>query len=498
MRISDLVKLSTDNLRRRKGRTALTVIGVVVGTCAIVVMISLGIAANKRTEEMLASWSDLTQITVMGYSESPDTPALDDEMVENFKRLPNVLAATPMYRFQNFDGRIVTGDKGRYSTYAGNIIGMDAASIEPMGYELISGEYLPVREGKTKKIPVLVGEDFAYNFEDTKKSFNNPKRYRWKETDQYGNAKNEPFFDITQADLILRMEIGYDEQLGEPKFREYPLQVVGVLKQDFAKEGSMGMMMSVADMKWLEKEFKKYSDSGRGGGVVYAMGGGGQKTGGYDQVFVKTQDVSAVESVEGQINDIGYQTYSMEHERKQAQKEVLSSQLMLGGLAAISLLVAALNIANTMTMAIYERTKEIGVMKVLGCRIGKIREMFLIESGAIGFLGGVIGVALSVLLSLVLNHLAEIVMFFQMIGAALGIQPEQPDSMMGGYGGMAMNSGMMMGGYGGENVGTELSIIPLWLILGALVFATLVGLLSGLAPANRAVKISALEAIRHE
>ena len=60
MKISDLLKLSTDNLRRRKGRTALTVIGVVVGTCAIIVMISLGIAQNQRTDAMLESWSDLT------------------------------------------------------------------------------------------------------------------------------------------------------------------------------------------------------------------------------------------------------------------------------------------------------------------------------------------------------------------------------------------------------------------------------------------------------
>ena len=64
MKISDLLKLSTDNLRRRKGRTALTVIGVVVGTCAIIVMISLGIAQNQRTDAMLESWSDLTLITV--------------------------------------------------------------------------------------------------------------------------------------------------------------------------------------------------------------------------------------------------------------------------------------------------------------------------------------------------------------------------------------------------------------------------------------------------
>ncbi len=65
--------------------------------------------------------------------------------------------------------------------------------------------------------------------------------------------------------------------------------------------------------------------------------------------------------------------------------------MIFGGIAAVSLLVAAINIINTMTMAIYERTREIGVMKVLGCELGNIRTMFLLESSTIGFIGGLIG-----------------------------------------------------------------------------------------------------------
>ena len=488
MRISDLLKLSTDNLRRRKGRTALTVIGVVVGTCAIVVMISLGIAANKRTEETLASWSDLTQITVMGYSDSADTPALDDDMVANFKTLPHVVAVTPYYYFQNFNGNIIAGANDRYSAYAGNIVGMDPDALEPMGYELVSGEYLAGHTRTRRSIPVLVGQDFAYNFEDTRKSYSNPKRYRWKETDEFGNATNEPFFDITQAEMKLQMIMGYDDQ-GNPKTQDYTLDVVGVMVQDYAKSGSTGMVMSVEDMKWLESEYKKNSDSG-GGGMVIIGGMGGQSTGGYDQVYVKTDNVNTVEETEQIIQDVGYQTYSMTETRKQAQQEVFSSQLMLGGLAAISLLVAALNIANTMTMAIYERTKEIGVMKVLGCRVGKIREMFLIESGAIGFIGGVIGVLLSLLLSFVLNHLTVWLGVISGWLASIGIMWDVSSFDLGGL--------LNMSSYGSMGTGSQLSIIPVWLIFAALAFATVVGLLSGIAPANRAVKISALEAIRHE
>ncbi len=157
--------------------------------------------------------------------------------------------------------------------------------------------------------------------------------------------------------------------------------------------------------------------------------------------------------------------------------------------AAVSLLVAALNIANTMTMAIYERTKEIGVMKVLGCKLSKIRQMFLIESGTIGFIGGVIGCLFSVLISFVLNNftvwMQAITGWLMSIGVQVNFDASSFD----------VGALFGMGGMGGIG---NISDIPAWLLLMALIFATVVGLLSGIAPANRAVKISALEAIRHE
>ena len=360
MKISDLLKLSTDNLRRRKGRTALTVIGVVVGTCAIVVMISLGIATNRRTDEMLSTWSDLTQIQVFSYSENPDTPALDDKMVAQFKEMENVVAATPLYNFQSMNANVVAGKKDRYSMYMYNAVGMDVDAIEPMGIELVSGSYLTGQSLGRNKIPVLVGEDTAYQFEDTKKSYRNPDRYRWKETDENGNVIKQPFFDITKETLTMQMIYEYDDQ-GNPKMREYELVVVGVMKTDYSKRGTEGIIMNIADMKRLEEEYKKLSkNSGMGGGSVVMYGGSsGTKVKGYDQVYVKVDDVNHVGAVEQMIKDIGYQTSSMTQYREDMQKQVASGQMMLGGLAAVSLLVAALNIANTMTMAIYERTKEI-------------------------------------------------------------------------------------------------------------------------------------------
>ena len=119
-------------------------------------------------------------------------------------------------------------------------------------------------------------------------------------------------------------------------------------------------------------------------------------------------------------------------------------------------------------------------MKVLGCELGNIRRMFLMESGFIGLIGGLIGDAISLLVGWILNNISAILAVFG-VGADVDL------------------SGMMGGGYyyyGGAS--TAISIIPPWLLLGALAFATLIGLLSGVGPAGKAVKISALEAIRHE
>ena len=144
--------------------------------------------------------------------------------------------------------------------------------------------------------------------------------------------------------------------------------------------------------------------------------------------------------------------------------------MVLGALGGVSLLVAAIGIANTMMMSIYERTREIGVMKVLGCVVGNIRTLFLMEAASIGLLGGVLGIGISYGLSYALNHLVA------------------GSNALGGMLGFGMMDGMQV----------NISVIPPWLVLLALVFSTCVGIISGFYPANRAVKISALEAIKHE
>ena len=466
MKISDEISLSARNLLRRKGRTALTLVGVVIGTCMVVLMISLGIAQTKTNEEMLQSWGDLTQIQIYGYGmmmSSDGKPLyLDDAAIANIKQIPHVAAATPYAQAYNLEGEITAGRNGRYTSDIYNLIGIDPTALEPMGFALQSGSWptnTPASE-KATKLQVLVGNSTGYNFQDSRKSYNSPKRYRYEGQTDANGKELPPFVDIDKDKMTLTIKTG---EGSTEKSRSWELEVVGVLEPDGAKGywTQSGIVLRIQDMKMLQKVYNDMTKTK-------------EESKSYDQVYVKVDDLSNVTDVETAIHDLGFtNTYSMNQQREEMQKQVMNSQMIFGGIAAVSLLVAAINIINTMTMAIYERTREIGVMKVLGCELGNIRTMFLLESSTIGFIGGLIGLGISLIASFVLNNLST-------LGQGLDL------------------SGLMGGGYYMGGGGGTISIIPPWLMLAALVFATLVGLVAGILPANKAVKISALEAIRHE
>ena len=183
----------------------------------------------------------------------------------------------------------------------------------------------------------------------------------------------------------------------------------------------------------------------------------------YDSAEVYVDDMDHVSEVQEAISSLGFQASSNMEWLEQSQDSMRMQQAVLGGIGAVSLFVAAIGIANTMMMSIYERTKEIGVMKVLGCDMDNIRDMFLMESGFIGLMGGVVGIILSLSISKIINVL------YMQSNAAM----------------YSMSAG-------------DISRIPLWLLGLALIFAVLVGMLAGLFPALRAMRLSPLSAIRNE
>ncbi len=138
-------------------------------------------------------------------------------------------------------------------------------------------------------------------------------------------------------------------------------------------------------------------------------------------------------------------------------------QTMLASVGVLALFVASLGVVNTMIMAIYERTREIGVMKATGAAPGDIRRLFMAEAALMGVIGGILGVISGGLLGKGVDRLAHWYLANQKI----------------------------------TNVG-PLSIVPPWLALGALVFAILVGILAGLYPAARAARLDPVAALRYD
>lgn len=442
MKWNDMVAMSLSSLFKRKVRTLLTVAGVVIGTCAIVVMLSFGIGIKKTTDDMMQSMGDLTVIQIENYSPSPDAEPLDDAMLEKIRALPGVQTLTPMF---DVDSSAFQIRSGKY-VYGGQITGVYMDALSEFGYEMEAGK-LP--EGTVEEGAILFGKDALYNFYNSKKNNNN---MIYPEPDATGKVP-DPYVNPMEdkLELVLRKTDDNNKKTVKP----IKLKGLGIMAQDWSKNPSPGysVFMDVKYARSLVDQYNKLNNIKVDKSKKFQ----------YNGAVVKALDIKSVESVQDAIKAFGFQVYSMDSMRESIEQQTRTIQMILGGLGAISLLVAALGITNTMIMSIYERTREIGVMKVLGCVIGNIRAMFLIEAGMIGFIGGVAGIAISYLLSFLLNTLAA-------------------------------NGGGVMG-LGARG---QISIIPAWLALGALVFSTMVGLVSGFSPANRAVKISALTAIRQE
>ncbi|NTV90727.1 MAG: ABC transporter permease, partial [Clostridiales bacterium] len=382
----DLIRLTTKNFTRRKARTFLTILGVIIGTAAIVVMLSLGIGMNESFKAQLSQMGSLDVITVTTYyfpnngasSGAPITTTLDDKAVAKLEKIEGVKAVMPQFQSSMKIGA------GKYIMYSG-IIGIDSSKMEEFGFKIDKGRLLAA--GDTNSI--LFGCQTPFNFYNPR-SRNN----------QYffftGEAGQEPPVDVTTSKLVMTFDSSYGEKktptivpnenpVNAKPLKVYKANCAGVLKQS-GDEKDYNVYMDVTYLKKLIKENSKSQNS-----MVY-----GTKTDtGYQQALVKVSNIKDIPDIQKQINEMGFGASSLTDILNSMEKTAATMQAVLGGIGAISLLVAALGITNTMIMSIIERTHEIGVMKVLGCLLGDIRRLFLMEAGMIGFSGGIIGILFS-------------------------------------------------------------------------------------------------------
>jgi len=419
-------------------------------------MLSLGIAMNVAFKEQMSKMGSMNVITVypnyekMEMSRSRSTewvePKISQSELEQISKLPNVQAITPFYQT---NAKMIIG---KYVSYV-NIVGIEPDAMEALEYKPGRGRLLTSED----TLQIVFGANMKDQFYDPKSSGRSRFMY------SYSTTNEEKDFDFLEDRIDMSFDMSYGERIPgnvtQKKPKVYRLEGVGVL-QEGDWETAYQAYMNIHELQKLNEEYKKSinntEETNRRRNANTEVG--------YQQARVKVAEIKDVLGVQEQIRALGLNAFSMAESLESANKTSAVMQGILGGIGAISLLVAAIGIANTMIMAIYERTKEIGIMKVIGARLKDIKRLFLYEASMIGFIGGVIGIAFSFGVSYLLNT----------IGAQF----------------MSVNLGM------GSNA--KLSIIPVWLAVSGMVFSAFIGLVSGFFPAQKATKLSALSAIHTE
>jgi putative ABC transport system permease protein len=442
MKILDLVRLIFGNLNRRKARVALTAIGVVIGTAAVVILVSLAIGLQRNANEQLYGIGDLTQIQVSpmyggeggpgpvmvnggkgGGGVNEPTP-LTNSVLDELRALPAVEVVIPQdffYSSMVMKFKRLEGGSG--------IRGVGANDLEVLG--------LNVSQGGTelKRGAVIVGAMVASSFYDP--------RLR-------PGQEPPPPPDLYDQQLLVTL-MKWDLNGNEIR-KNLSLRVSGVLEQT-GSDPDWTIFMTL-------NEVKAMNEWANGVKINY------NKTG-YNQVIVKVSDPKQALDTAEKITDMGFQAFTYQQFVQGINSFYQVLQVIFGGVGAIALLVAAIGIANTMTMSILERTREIGLMKAVGATNRDVLAIFLGEAAGIGFLGGLGGVTIGWLAGQAINVVAIV----------------------------------YLAGQASQQGGVPPSVAvytPVWLPVFALIFATVIGMISGLYPALRAATMIPVMALKYE
>lgn len=352
------------NMKRRKTRTFLTILGVVIGVISVVTLLAVGIGVRQEMINTMIDSESICQIRVTGATggKHKDRMILD-QTVKAFQELDDVDSVYPFYELY------VTLTNGKYS-YDGVITGIPQSELTKKNYTKTS------RRTTSNVKPVLVMGDktasLFYN-PDTDQTYDTAEK---KKAESWIGKKMDLSFWDSQDSTSVRLEVGAVIDSGEDTYNRDSQSVY-------------------CDLDVL----KSFLGRLPGGGTVYGQpldaNGNPYKDFVYSGAVVTVDNIDHVDSTVKKLQDMGYTTENEKEYLDTIQKYLKMVQLLLGGIGAIALIVAVIGISNTMTTSVFDRINEIGVLKVLGCDPDELQILFLTEAGIIGAAGGVAGVLLS-------------------------------------------------------------------------------------------------------
>lgn len=463
MRFIDYIKLSLKNLWRRKLRTFLTILAVLIGALAVVSLVSVALSAKRVFISQLEAVGAFTQVTVVpsaniekmdpfGHGNISDEEGikLDEEIISKIKKIDHVIDISPsVYVHPLQTIRLEEGDKKFKAEVISSEPNQAGEKTLSVGKNFTSDD----KEGK-----IIIGPRYlkAFGYENNVEGVIGKKVIFTTYEGYMGIGAKIP-------DPGSKKEV-WDEF--QKQTTEFEAEIIGVTipgpeeRNIYITNAWANDILTHQSWEWGEKDQKNmYEPQEPVLKIYYEVS---EK--GYQNLYVKTDDANNTEQVAEEIEKIGVGAVTAQEFLQSILKLFFVIQIILGAIGGIALFVATIGIINTMAMAIYERTREIGVMRACGARKSTIRRLFTFEAGLIGFLGGIFGMGLTLVIAKVGNIIINKVL----------AQKDFTFSI------------------------EQIIYIPLWLLLGVIIFTTLLGIIAGLYPAARAARLDPIEALRYE
>ena len=426
MRAWHIALLSLAGLRRTPLRVAITALGVAIASGALVSMMAFAVGLQRQLETPLRLLSLLNDINVTPKEgKEGRSPPLDDAAVERMGRLPGVAAAFPNIRVRGL--KVRHGKHSEICLAAGAL--REARLLGVSSEFLVAGRFF--NEGHDPE--AIVGAPLASLL-----GFASPR-------------------DALGATLILEAGGLSPEEAGSFRYqrKEFSVRVVGVFDLPMVLPGPIrnGILLPVDLMKQVPGI--------RFDAALSQLKSGGIAAPGYSNVTVRVRDLAEMHAVDRKIRQMGFHTTMTLSRVEEMETYLIFLEIVLAAVGTVALVVAALGIANTLLMAVLERTQEIGIYKSIGASYGDLLVLFLTEAGIIGLLGGTGGLLLGRTVSYGLDLVVNV--YARRHGVSEPIQ---------------------------------VFVFPAWLLAGTLLFAVLASVLAGLYPALRAARVDAIRALR--
>jgi putative ABC transport system permease protein len=470
MKLPDLAELALRNLRESVLRNSLTTIGISVGVASLVAMLSLGIGLQQLASRRLMKSGLFDTVVVtsrrdlrnFGHDQESNAPApgesriLDEATRQEIERLPNVLEAYPDIRF-------ITELRYQDKPHLTMVAALPPSAQSNDAFDTVQGHFFSSEMAPEVILQKafaeeLLGKSPKVGVDETNVAELAAPLLGKELTMRYAQRESAPAAPATASDHNPKSPA--DQSPAGAAYsvvsREQTLKIVGVADLDPESMRGPTRARVFLPLKLAESlqvmqptDLREISRAATDEPV-------------YSSVSVRVKRPSQIQSVEDTVKKMGFNTFSILDASRSIQQFFKVLDVFLGIFGSLALAVAFIGIVNTLVMAILERRREIGIMKAIGASDGDVKRLFFAEAGAMGILGGIVGVALGWAIGQVINLGTNIYLKSQ------SFPPE------------------------------HFWAVPWWLVAFALLFSFLVSLAAGLYPASRAARLDPVQALRYE